>query len=52
MVTKKVTGSIKQVKCRRSIIVVQPTTNRLNFGGDPVQDPDPGIFQGFFTIAR
>ena len=28
-----------------------PGTNRLDFGGDPDLDPDPGIFEGIFTIA-
>ena len=26
--------------------------NWLNFGSHPPPDPDPGIFEGFFNIAR
>ena len=28
-----------------------PETSRLDFGGNPDLDPDPGIFQGILSIA-
>ena len=27
-----------------------PRRNRLDFGGNPDLDPDPGIFEGFFPL--